>query len=323
LAAASREDRIDLEFLRIAARPSGTLGELGRYLPSLESPDLMEWIKIPSRAAWRLVMVDEGLELSGYIAFTAFLSLFPFLIFLAALAGFLGDRETADEFIDAMFEFMPADVAQTLAPAVREVIGARQGGLLTFGILATLWFASNGFEALRTGLNRAYSVAEKRAIWWLRLQSIAFVVVGGLIILFLSLAVILGPLVWRRSVLRSTTSSRRGWCSSQCVTLMAALLLWGGLMSLSSLAAQYQADVCACVTRCVRDYGPLAHRGEPVRLVRRQPGRFCRLLRQPRRGRDHARVLLFQRDHLHLRRRVQRGLARANGASGRTPEGQR
>ena len=58
-----------------------------------------------------------------------------------------------------MFRFMPADVAETLAPAVREVIGARQGGLLTFGILATLWFASNGFEALRTGLNRAYGVS--------------------------------------------------------------------------------------------------------------------------------------------------------------------
>jgi hypothetical protein len=29
----------------------------------------MEWLKIPYRAAWRLVMVDEGLELSGYIAF--------------------------------------------------------------------------------------------------------------------------------------------------------------------------------------------------------------------------------------------------------------
>src|SRR5688572_15880319 len=157
----------------------------------------MEWIKIPSRAAWRLVMVDEGLELSGYIAFTAFLSLFPFLIFLAALAGFLGDRETADEFIDAMFEFMPADVAQTLAPAVGEVIGARQGGLLTFGILATLWFASNGFEALRTGLNRAYGVTEQRSMWWLRLQSIAFVISGGLVILFLSLVVVLGPLVWK------------------------------------------------------------------------------------------------------------------------------
>jgi len=157
----------------------------------------MTWFRIPYRAAWRLVMVDEGLELSGYIAFTAFLSLFPFLIFLAALAGFLGDRDTADEFIDTMFEFMPADVAETLAPAVREVIGARQGGLMTFGILATLWFASNGFEALRTGLNRAYGVVEQRAMWWLRLQSIAFVIGGGLIILFLSLVVILGPLVWQ------------------------------------------------------------------------------------------------------------------------------
>jgi membrane protein len=157
----------------------------------------MKWVRIPYRAAWRLVMVDEGLELSGYIAFTAFLSLFPFLIFLAALAGFLGNRETADEFIAALFHFMPADVAETLAPAVREVIGARQGGLLTFGILLTLWFASNGFEALRTGLNRAYGVSEQRAIWWLRLQSIAFVIAGGLIILFLSLVVILGPLVWR------------------------------------------------------------------------------------------------------------------------------
>jgi membrane protein len=157
----------------------------------------MKWIRIPYRAAWRLVMVDDGLVLAGYIAFTAFLSLFPFLIFLAALAGFLGDRETADSFIHAMFEFMPDDVAETLAPAVGEVLGARQGGLLTFGILATLWFASNGFEALRTGLNRAYGVTEQRSMWWLRLQSIAFVISGGLIILFLSLVVVLGPLVWK------------------------------------------------------------------------------------------------------------------------------
>jgi membrane protein len=157
----------------------------------------MKWIRIPYRAVWRLVMVDEGMELSGYIAFSAFLALFPFLIFLAALAGFLGTRETAQEIVDAMFRLLPTDVAETLAPAVREVIGARQGGLLTFGILATLWFSSNGIEALRTGLNRAYGVSEQRALWWLRLQSMAFVIGGGLIILFLSLAVILGPLVWR------------------------------------------------------------------------------------------------------------------------------
>jgi membrane protein len=157
----------------------------------------MNWLKIPYRAAWRLVMVDEGLELSGYIAFAAFLSLFPFLIFLAALAGFLGDRETANQFVQSMFHFMPKDVAETLAPAVREVVGVRERGLLTFGILATLWFASSGVEALRSGLNRAYGVSEERAIWWLRLQSVAFVIASAFVIFCLSLVVILGPLVWR------------------------------------------------------------------------------------------------------------------------------
>jgi membrane protein len=157
----------------------------------------MEWLKIPYRAAWRLVMVDEGLELAGYIAFAAFLSLFPFLIFLATLAGFLGDRETASEFVKVMFQFMPDDVAKTLAPAVREVVGVRERGLLTFSIVATLWFASSGVEALRSGLNRAYNVSEERAMWWLRLQSIAFVIASGFVIFFLSLAVIFGPIVWR------------------------------------------------------------------------------------------------------------------------------
>jgi membrane protein len=191
-----------------------------------------DWLKIPYDAAWRLVMKDEGLELSGYIAFTAFFSLFPFLIFLAALAGFLGDRETADEFNAAMFEFMPPDVAATLAPAVREVIGSRQGGLLTVGILTTLWFASNGIEALRTGLNRAYGVSEERPIWWLRLQSIAFVIVGALIIFFLSLAVLLGPLIWRvlGPAIDDVLATEVVFVSARYV--VAIFLLWGALMLL-------------------------------------------------------------------------------------------
>ena len=193
---------------------------------------MSRWIEIPYRAAWRLVMKDEGLELSGYIAFTAFFSLFPFLIFLAALAGFLGDRETANEFIEEMFRFMPTDVAETLAPAVREVMDARQGGLLTVGILTTLWFASNGIEALRTGLNRAYGVSEERPMWRLRLQSIAFVIAGGVIVFFLSLAVILGPLIWR--VLGPAIDDLLGtelvFVSTRY--LVAVVLLWGALMLL-------------------------------------------------------------------------------------------
>jgi membrane protein len=197
-----------------------------------EEPPLMEWIKIPYRAAWRLIMQDEGVELSGYIAFTAFFSLFPFLIFLAALAGFLGDRESADGFIEEMFNLMPDDVAGTLAPAVSEVLDGREGGLLTVGILTTLWFASNGIEALRAGLNRAYGVTEARAIWWRRLQSIAFVIAGGFVIFFLSLAVILGPLVWKVLGPRAGDVLETRLVFVTTRYLLAVLLLLGALLLL-------------------------------------------------------------------------------------------
>ena len=57
---------------------------------------------------WTAIMALSragGFELSGHMAFTAMLSLFPFLIFIAALTGFLGDSETAGYFIDNMFRF--------------------------------------------------------------------------------------------------------------------------------------------------------------------------------------------------------------------------
>src|SRR5690606_24313145 len=47
------------------------------------------------------------------------------------------------------------------------------------------------------GLNRAYGVRETRAWWLTRLESIAFVIGGALVMLALAFLVILGPFVWR------------------------------------------------------------------------------------------------------------------------------
>ncbi|WP_119459354.1 YihY/virulence factor BrkB family protein [Rhodospirillaceae bacterium SYSU D60014] len=163
-------------------------------------------------AAYALAM-GEGVHLAGHMAFTALLAIFPFLIFLAALAGVLGDADTANDFIDFMFRFMPDDVAKTLTRPVLEVLTTRSRGLLTFGILGTLWVASSGIEALRLGLNQAYGVPEARPLWYLRLQSIAFVILGSLAIFLLSLSIILGPIIWEflTSIAHLTVGERVLW----------------------------------------------------------------------------------------------------------------
>ncbi|HEX7007364.1 MAG TPA: YihY/virulence factor BrkB family protein, partial [Alphaproteobacteria bacterium] len=147
---------------------------------------------------WRVYERLEGhggMELAGSLAFTAILSLFPFLIFLVALAGFIGDADAANRVIDWMFSFLPPDVANVLAPVVNEVLSRPRGGLLTFGIVGTLWVASSGIEALRIALNRAYNADETRPFWLRRLQSIAFVIGGAVIMILVSALIIVGGLV--------------------------------------------------------------------------------------------------------------------------------
>jgi len=140
---------------------------------------------------------NGGFELSGHLAFTAFLALFPFLIFLAALFGILGDQDTAQTLVNFLFRFAPRDVAETLSGPIFEVMLAHHEDLLTIGILGTLWAASSWFEAVRLALNTAYGIEEPRALWKRRLQSLLFVVLSATVLVLASGSIVLGPLAWR------------------------------------------------------------------------------------------------------------------------------
>lgn len=152
----------------------------------------MRFVRRVYRAVLRLIDHD-GLELSGHLAYTTIFAIFPFLIFLTALAGFLGSAAAATSLIEILFNSLPRQVAETLAPAVRSVLTNRHGGLLTVGIVATLFSASSGIEALRSQLNRAYDCPDHRPFWKKRLQSLAFVVIGAIAALLVSVLIIAGP----------------------------------------------------------------------------------------------------------------------------------
>ncbi|MGH6916863.1 MAG: YihY/virulence factor BrkB family protein [Geminicoccaceae bacterium] len=148
---------------------------------------------------WRAILHffnDGGTVLAGYIAFSSLFALFPFLIFLTTLAGEFGQQEAARRFVDLTLEGLPREVVDAIRPAIDQVVNVRRTGLMTVSIVAALWTASSGIEALRTGLNLAYGIEESRAIWRLRLQSFAFTIVLSISILVLMIVVVAGPFIW-------------------------------------------------------------------------------------------------------------------------------
>jgi membrane protein len=122
---------------------------------------------------------DDGWAIASHIALSALMSLFPFLIFITALTGFLGSQQVADQVADLLLEAWPKQVAAPIAQQIESVLTNSHGGLLTVGVALAIYFSSSGVESLRIGLNRAYDVAEQRPWWLLRLESIGYVLVGA------------------------------------------------------------------------------------------------------------------------------------------------
>ncbi|MFZ1102556.1 MAG: YihY/virulence factor BrkB family protein [Hyphomicrobiaceae bacterium] len=144
-------------------------------------------------AAVRAVYADSGFAMAGAVAFSFVLSLFPFCIFLGALAGVFGGEARAKEGIERLFEIVPKPVAEALAPEVMAVMGRTRYDLLTFGAFIALFFATSAIESLRAALNVAYRQKEMRSYAMCLLESTAFVVVSAIGMLVLAWGVVVGP----------------------------------------------------------------------------------------------------------------------------------
>ena len=143
---------------------------------------------------------DDGWAIASHIALSAIMALFPFLLVLTAIAGLFGSRELADEAARIILETWPEEVAAPLAVEMHGVLASARGSVLTVGVLLALYFASAGIESLRIGLNRAYDIIDTRSWWLLRLESVAYVIIGAFGLLALAFLVFLAPLIWQTTV---------------------------------------------------------------------------------------------------------------------------
>jgi membrane protein len=145
--------------------------------------------------AFYTFLADDGWAIASHIALSTLMALFPFLIVLTSLAGFFGSKELADQAVGLMLQVWPKQVADSLSGEIHDVLTTSRGDILTIGALLAVYFASNGVEALRVALNRAYAVTEPRRWYWLRMESIGYTMVAAFSSLAMAFMIVLGPLI--------------------------------------------------------------------------------------------------------------------------------
>lgn len=102
-------------------------------------------------------------------AYYYLLSLIPLLILLLAILPYL-NIET-DIAIGTIEGIMPGELGEIFQEQIVSILTEPKGGLLTIGIVGTIWTASNGMNAFIKAQNEAYNVRTSRSFWKARLVS--------------------------------------------------------------------------------------------------------------------------------------------------------
>jgi membrane protein len=147
--------------------------------PASSQPSLL-------RAVFDESYEDDVLGHAAQLAFYFLFALFPMLIFLAALVGYLPIPHLLERMLIYLRQVLPPTALALVTQTLSEITQQRVG-LLSFGFIATIWAASSGLHALIYSLNIAYGVKKLRP-WW-RERSLA------LLLTFVFSALIISALI--------------------------------------------------------------------------------------------------------------------------------
>ncbi|WP_235548653.1 YihY/virulence factor BrkB family protein [Noviherbaspirillum sp. Root189] len=135
---------------------------------------------------------DDMTTYASALAYQVLFSIFPFVIFLIALLGFLH----LSEFFSWLREHAQLLFPQQAMSAVNQVIDELQQkktGVLSFGVIVALWTASAAVRATINALNVAYDVPESRPAWKLYPLSIIYTIGFAVLLIAAAALMIVGP----------------------------------------------------------------------------------------------------------------------------------
>ena len=137
---------------------------------------------------------DEMSTYASALAYQMLFSLFPFILFLIALIGFL---HLPDFFSWLRLQselVLPPQALEQVNPVIDQLQQSK-GGLLSVGIVIALWTASAGVRLMMSAMNAAYDVVEGRPVWKRFPLSIFYTIgIAGMLLIAAALMV-LGPQV--------------------------------------------------------------------------------------------------------------------------------
>jgi membrane protein len=152
----------------------------------------ISWRELATRT-YREVLADNCLGLAAQLAYYFFLALFPALLFLVALVSFIPISGLLDAITADLGRVAPGEVLSIVQDQILKIAHEKNGGLLTLGMLGTIWSTSSGLNAIIDTLNQAYDIQEARPWWKVKLIALGLTIALAIFIVCSFALVLVGP----------------------------------------------------------------------------------------------------------------------------------
>ena len=142
----------------------------------------MKNLTLQAKAQLKIIKQQNLQATAHAMTYKLLLALFPFLLFLMTVAGFL-DLDIS-ELLDVIEGIVPAEVVNLIEVFGEQVVGVQMAGLLYISLAIAVFSSTSAFRTLVAGINKAHGVADPRhpvLVW----------VVSFLLLIIFAVAVIL------------------------------------------------------------------------------------------------------------------------------------
>jgi len=127
---------------------------------------------------------------AGGVAFSFFMALFPFALFILTLIPYIQIDGFQDGFMQFINQALPPKTYESVDVVLQDIANNKYGGLLSFGFILSMFLMTNGINSLFGGFEYSYHKLQTRSIIRQYVVSFAVSLVLALL-LFITVAVII------------------------------------------------------------------------------------------------------------------------------------
>ncbi len=127
---------------------------------------------------------------AGGIAFSFFMALFPFALFILTLIPYIEIEGFQEGFTQFINQALPPKTSESVDMVLQDIANNKYGGLLSFGFVLSMFLMTNGINSLFGGFEYTYHKLQTRSIIRQFLISMAITILLALL-LFITVAVII------------------------------------------------------------------------------------------------------------------------------------